>query len=141
MQYKIPVQIENEDTIFLGLSLRQLGIIMGFGGVWYSIFRSIESVVGPDVAGIPAILILVIGIFVAIFKNSEMTFLPFILNMMRLQLNTPPGGIRYWNKGTESYGALEIGYVTSMANAKKVNVTKWGFHEVADTAAEQLSKL
>jgi hypothetical protein len=66
----------------------------------------------------------VIGIFVAIFKNSEMTFLPFILNMMRLQLNTPPGGIRYWNKGTESYGALEIGYVTSMANAKKVNVTK-----------------
>jgi hypothetical protein len=33
MQYKIPVQIENEDTIFLGLSLRQLGIIMGFGGV------------------------------------------------------------------------------------------------------------
>ena len=28
MQYKIPVQIENEDPIFLGLSLRQLTIIM-----------------------------------------------------------------------------------------------------------------
>jgi len=28
MQYKIPVQIENEDPIFLGLSLRQLAIMM-----------------------------------------------------------------------------------------------------------------
>lgn len=30
MQYKIPIQIENEDTIVLNLSLRQLGIMMGF---------------------------------------------------------------------------------------------------------------
>ena len=28
MQYKIPVQVENEDPIFLNLSVRQLGIIM-----------------------------------------------------------------------------------------------------------------
>ncbi len=28
MQYKIPVQIENEDVIVLGLSLRQLTIMM-----------------------------------------------------------------------------------------------------------------
>ncbi len=124
MQYKIPVQIENEDTIFLGLSLRQLGIIMGFGGIGYTIFRSIESVVGPDVAAIPAILLLVIGIFVAIFKNSEMTFLPFVLNALRLQLNTPPTGYRYWSKGTESYSSLEIGYVTSTAGAKALNISK-----------------
>ena len=28
MQYKIPIQVENEDTIILGLSLRQMGIII-----------------------------------------------------------------------------------------------------------------
>jgi hypothetical protein len=28
MQYKIPIQIENEDTIVAGLSLRQLTIMM-----------------------------------------------------------------------------------------------------------------
>ena len=28
MQYKIPIQIENEDTIVAGLSLRQLAIMM-----------------------------------------------------------------------------------------------------------------
>lgn len=30
MQYKIPIQIENEDTIVAGLSLRQLAIM----GIW-----------------------------------------------------------------------------------------------------------
>jgi hypothetical protein len=28
MQYKIPVQIENDDPIFLGMSLKQLIILM-----------------------------------------------------------------------------------------------------------------
>jgi hypothetical protein len=28
MQYKIPIQIENEDTIIFDLSLRQMGIII-----------------------------------------------------------------------------------------------------------------
>jgi hypothetical protein len=46
MQYKIPVQIENEDPIFLGLSLRQLTIIMiGFSGA-YGIFQSLAPSVG-----------------------------------------------------------------------------------------------
>lgn len=141
MQYKIPVQIENEDTIFLGLSLRQLGIIMGFGGIGYTIFRSIEQVVGPDIAAIPAVLLFVIGIFVAIFKNAEMTFLPFVLNALRLQLNTPPNGYRYWNKGTESFSALEIGYVSSIANAKSKNISKGGYSETENSAQEHLSKL
>ncbi len=33
MQYKIPLQIENEDTIVAGLSIRQLVIMMMWGGV------------------------------------------------------------------------------------------------------------
>lgn len=40
MQYKIPVQVENEDPIFLGLSLRQLMIIMIGWGFAYMIFQS-----------------------------------------------------------------------------------------------------
>lgn len=95
MQYKIPVQIENEDTIFLGLSIRQLGIIMIGGGIAYSIFKSLEAGIGPQAASIPAILVLLIALFVALFRNSEMTFLPFILNMIRLNLNT---GTRVWSK-------------------------------------------
>lgn len=105
MQYKIPVQIENEDTIFLGLSLRQLGIIMIGGGIAYSLFKSLEVGIGPQAASVPSILIIIITLFIALFKNSEMTFLPFLLNMVRLNLN---GGSRVWQKGTESFSSLEI---------------------------------
>ncbi len=115
MQYKIPVQIENEDPIFLGLSLRQLAIIMIGGGIAYSIFKSLEKNIGPQAASIPAIIVLIIVLFIALFKNSEMTFLPFILNMVRLNLN---GGTRLWQKGTESFSRLSIGYVASYAEAR-----------------------
>lgn len=53
MQYKIPVQIENEDTIFLGLSLRQIIIFMIGGGFAYMVFKSLEAGVGPEIASIP----------------------------------------------------------------------------------------
>lgn len=46
MQYKIPLQIENEDEIFLGLSLRQIAIIGGFGGVAYGIFHILQQNIG-----------------------------------------------------------------------------------------------
>lgn len=87
MQYKIPVQIENEDTIFLGLSIRQLSIIMIGGGIAYSIFKKLEPAVGTEAALIPSIIIAGIAVVVALFKNSEMTFLPFFLNFVRMQLN------------------------------------------------------
>jgi len=46
MQYKIPVQIENEDPIFLGLSLRQLIIIMIAFSIAYGIFTGLAPNTG-----------------------------------------------------------------------------------------------
>lgn len=54
MQYKIPVQIENEDPIFLGLSMRQLFTIMVGGSFAYLIFRSLEPEIGPEIALLPS---------------------------------------------------------------------------------------
>ncbi len=95
MQYKIPVQIENEDKIFLNLSLRQIGIMMVGGGFGYSIFKSLEPNVGASVALFPAIIVVGISVVVALFRHSEMTFVPFILNLIRLNLNS---GNRMWSK-------------------------------------------
>lgn len=95
MQYKIPVQIENEDKIFLNLSLRQLTIIMVGGGLGYSVFKSLEPNIGAEVAVFPAIIIVGIGIVVALFRHTEMTFIPFILNLIRLNLNVSN---RVWSK-------------------------------------------
>ena len=121
MQYKIPVQIENEDTIFLGLSLRQIIILMIGGGFAYMIFKSLEGGVGPEIASIPAVIIVLIAGVVALFKNAEMTFLPFMLNLLRLNLNT---NVRVWSKGTDSFSDIEVGYVSSYATVKLKMETK-----------------
>lgn len=138
MQYKIPVQIENEDTIFLGLSIRQLSIIMIGGGIAYSIFKKLEPAVGSEAALIPCILIAGIAVVVALFKNSEMTFLPFFLNFVRMQLNV---GTRVWHKGADSYSSfVDVGFVTSFANTKTKVETK-SSTEAFGNVEEQLSKI
>lgn len=80
MQYKIPIQIENEDTIVAGLSLRQLGIIAAWGGVGYTIFNIIEPQMGSKIATVFAAIPVIIFIIVALVRISEMTFLPALLN-------------------------------------------------------------
>lgn len=45
-----------------------------------------------------------------------MTFLPTILNYLRLSLNSR---LRMWSQGTDGFSDLDIGY--SFANAKKAD--------------------
>ncbi len=108
MQYKIPLQIENEDTIVAWLSIRQLVVMMMWGWVWYAIFRALEGSLGPKGALIFAVPPMLIGIVIALVRIAEMTFLPAILNYFRLQLNNKE---RMWSMGTDSYSDIEIGYV------------------------------
>jgi hypothetical protein len=95
MQYKIPVQIENEDPIVLGLSLRQLAILMIGGGIAYSIFTGLAPSVGTEVAAFPAIIVAMLAFMIAVFKSSEMTFIPFVLTLIRFHTNEKE---RKWQK-------------------------------------------
>ena len=108
MQYKIPIQIENEDTIVLGLSMRQLVIIMAWGGVAYGLYQYLQERIGPDIALVFAIPVAVIGIIIALIRVSEMTFLPTMLNMIRLSLNAKS---RPWSQWVDSYSPMELGYI------------------------------
>ncbi|HRI36124.1 MAG TPA: PrgI family protein [bacterium] len=137
MQYKIPVQIENEDTIFLGLSLRQLSIIMVGGGIAYSIFTSLEPNTGGQVALLPAGLVLALAVVVALFRSSEMTFLPFILNLIRMKLNNET---RVWSQGVDSYSRLEVGYVTSSLAKEAIQANK-SSGEIFETIESKLDHL
>jgi len=112
MQYKIPVQIENEDPILLWLSLRQLTIVMIWFWIWYSIFKSLAPL-GTEIAAIPSIIIALIWIFIAIFKYSEMTFVQFILNFIRHKVNLEN---RKWVKWIDSYSLMDIWFVSNIEN-------------------------
>ncbi|MDD2565607.1 MAG: PrgI family protein [Candidatus Gracilibacteria bacterium] len=114
MQYKIPVQVENEDKIFLNLSIRQIVIIMLGGAIAYSIFNGLEKDYGGAVALFPAGIVVFITLVIALFKTSEMTFFPFMLNLLRLNLNS---SIRVWSKGVDSFDKITIGYVAPPFNS------------------------
>jgi hypothetical protein len=119
MQYKIPVQIENEDPIMLWLSLRQLMIIMVWFWIAYGIFKKMEVSLWWQIALIPTIFVVILTLVVALFKNSEMTFVPFVLSFIRYKLNLNQ---RTWKSWVDSYEPMDIWFVPEMENEKKENI-------------------
>ena len=137
MQYKIPLQIENEDTIVAGLSMRQIVIIMFWWWIGYGVFKSLELKIGWTFALVFASPIVAIGVIVALMKISEMTFLPVVLNTIRLSLNAKS---RIWSMGTDSYSDLEIGYVTLPKKAEAAeNLTLES--KMNDEASKKIGRL
>lgn len=122
MQYKIPVQIENEDPIVLWLSLRQLAIIVAGWWISYSLFISIAQNAWPEIAAIPSIAIFLVAVLIAIFKYSEMTFIPFILAFVRFKTNLEE---RKWSKWVDSFQPLDIWFLSNIENKtdKKIDFT------------------
>lgn len=118
MQYKIPVQIENEDPIFLGLWLKQLAVIMVWWWIAFQVFDSLKSL-WKEIAAIPALLIFWITVLIAVFKHYEMTFIPFIFALLRRIINWTQ---RRWSKWIDSFEPMHIGYIKSSEDKKKSSV-------------------
>lgn len=138
MQYKIPIQIENEDVIVAGLSLRQLIIIMVWGGIGYAVFKSTEAKIGSTaglVLGIPFVLI---GLVVALMRIAEMTFLPTALNFFRLSLNSKA---RIWSQGTDGFSEVDIGYVIPNMQKATAEANKSLESKMSDEASDKILKL
>ena len=135
MQYKIPVQVENEDPILMGLSLRQLTIVMVFFAIAYYSFKTLESKTWPEIAAIPAIFLSVVWVVIAVFKQYEMTFIPYVLAALRFNINPRE---RTWSEGIDSFQPLDIGYVTS--ESRKVE-EKIDFKSKMDKMQEMHEKI
>ncbi len=89
----------------------------------YTVFKWLEkSSWSWAIALFPSWIIAFISIFIALFKNSEMTFLPFVLNLIRINVTSWQ---RIWSKWVDSFSKIEIWYVPPEMNwlekaAKKV---------------------
>lgn len=138
MQYKIPVQIENKDPIFLGFSLKQLIILIIGWAISYMTYNWLAPVIGPEIAAIPTLLIFLIFLMVVLFKNSEMTFIPFILNLIRLNLNSDP---KIWSKWVDSFEPIEIWYVSKEVEKTKDNIDTTRKIEQIEDLKDKLNKI
>lgn len=119
MQYKIPVQIENEDPIVLWLSLRQLAILMIWWAIAYSLFTSLVESMWTEIALIPSLIIFWLTLLIALFRYSEMTFIPFILSFIRFKSNIEE---RKWIKWVDSFQPIDVGYLTSSQSKKEEKI-------------------
>lgn len=115
MQYKIPVQIENEDPIILWLSLRQLIILMIGWAIAYQAFLWIWESLWQELALLVAIFIFGFTLLVALFKHSWMTFIPFILAFLRYNGTWTE---RRWEKWVDSFQPIDIWFV-ALENQKQ----------------------
>jgi len=138
MQYKIPVQIENEDPIFLGLSLKQLIILMGWWAIAYMIFKWLAPNIWNQVAAIPAIIVAIFTLVVVLFKHSEMTFIPFILNFIRHKTNSDP---KIWSKWIDSFEPIEVWYVIQEQKVKKSSIDTSAKEKKIEAMKDKLNKI
>lgn len=138
MQYKIPVQVENEDPIFLGLSLRQLMIIMIGWGFAYMIFQSLAPKLWAEIALLFALPIAAIFIAVAVFKIHEMTFIPFILSLVRLNIFPKE---RLWQSGTDSFQPIDIWWLSHSTNKKQEDIDMQQKIDSIEGLQEKLKKI
>ena len=137
MQYKIPINIENEDPIVFGLSLRQLAIC-GWGlWIWYVTFTSLQWVTWSSWAAFFALIPCIFWILIALFKFSEMTFMVFVFNYLRSWVNWWE---RRWQQWVDSFSALDIGYIViSEKSDKKIDM--WKKMEKIKNMEEQLKNI
>lgn len=138
MQYKIPVQIENEDPILLWLSLKQLWIIMWGFAIAYGIFKSLEPSTGAEIAAIPALIVAAITLFIALFKQYEMTFIPFILALLRFNINFKE---RSWKSWVDSFSPLDIGIIVNTDKKQEDVVDLKTKAEKIQSLEDKLSKI
>lgn len=138
MQYKIPVQIENADPIFLGLSLKQLVVIMTWFWIAYTLFKSLVVKVWVEIAAIPSGTIAILTIMIAIFKHSEMTFIPFVLSFIRFHANIKE---RRWMKWVDSFQPIDIWFVTNITEEKEEKIDFESKIDKIKNIEEKLNKI
>lgn len=91
-----------------------------------------------EVAAFPSILIALITLLIALFKQYEMTFVPFLLALLRFNINFKE---RLWNAGTDSHSPLDIGIVVITEDKKDGNVEIEDKAQKLHDLQDKLSKL
>jgi len=138
MQYKIPVQIENEDPIFLWLWLRQLMVIMIGWGIAFTLFDNLQHTVWKEIAAAPAVIIFWLAVLIAVFKHSEMTFIPFFLAIIRNAINPSQ---RRWNKWIDSFQPIDIWFLKKSWEIKQWKINFESKFDKLNNLEDKISKL
>jgi hypothetical protein len=87
---------------------------------------------------VPAIIIFIIAIIIAVFKSYEMTFFPFFLALLRVSINPRE---RKWDSGVDSFQPIDIGHVQSSTGVKTENIQFESKMDQLKNLEDKISKL
>ena len=97
MQFKVPQDVQREDTIIGPLTLRQMGILMVGGGIAYAIYLSLSKTYFIEIWLPPVAVISIITLAFAFLKIHNLPFHLFLFHFLEYTLLKKK---RVWIQGT-----------------------------------------
>jgi hypothetical protein len=97
MQYKIPQDVQREDTIIGPLTLKQLIILGSGGGLAYAIYISLAKTYFIEIWLPPVAIVSVITLAFTFLKIHSQPFYLFLMNFIQFKLLPKK---RIWTQGT-----------------------------------------
>ena len=105
MKYKVPQDVQREDTIIGPLTLKQMGILGAGGGVAYAIYISLATDYFIEIWLPPVAIVVVITLAFAFLKIHSMPFYLFLMNFLEYKILPNK---RTWVQGSDSYYPSKI---------------------------------
>ncbi len=97
MQFKVPQDVQREDTIIGPLTLRHMGILMVGGGIAYALYLSLSKTYFIEIWLPPVAIISVLTLAFAFLKIHDLPFHQYILHYLEFALL---GKKRFWIQGS-----------------------------------------
>lgn len=97
MQYKVPQDVQREDTIIGPLTLKQIGILGIGGGIAYAIYITLASKWHIEVWLAPTGIAVILTLAFAFLKIHHMPFHLYLMNLLEYHILPKK---RTWAQGT-----------------------------------------
>lgn len=97
MQYKVPQDVQREDTIIGPLTLKQMIILGAGGGLAYAIYVSLATTYYMEIWLPPVAIVVIITLAFAFLKIHNLPFYRFLMNFIEFHIMPKK---RIWIQGT-----------------------------------------
>lgn len=116
MQFKVPQDVQREDTIIGPLTLRHMGILMAGGGIAYALYLSLSKTYFIEIWLPPVAIVSVLTLAFAFLKIHDLPFHQYILHYLEFTLL---GKKRFWIQGSGTPFISPFDTTTSKKKSEK----------------------
>lgn len=118
MQYKVPQDVQREDTIIGPLTLKQMTILGIGGGIAYALYVSLAQLYFVEIWLPPVVIVSSLTLAFTFLKVHSLPFHVYLMNLIEYQLLPRK---RIWVQGT---GTPSYDFAPEKKKDKKNNVSK-----------------